>query len=118
MVEQACEWRRLTESNVVPDTPCPPLPWAWHMAMWCFDRFASSWTGRREFHHPYPNKGNWIEQQQWNEFPLRAMRHVVQAERVYSKDPTKWTDEDKKFDLETMRGCEALDKRIAAYRGE
>jgi len=113
MVERYHEWQR---SGV--NEPPPALPWAYTMASWCVDPVATAQTGRTQFRHPYPQNGrSWRVQQQWNQFPLRAMQHMVEAERVYSKPPDKWKDADRKFDQKTLQGCVELDRYLLKRRG-
>ncbi len=79
------------------------------MAAWCADITKTRWAGSPQFRLPYPG-GDWYEERQKNQFLLTAMRHVVEADkiftRVYKKSVEKWTDEATAFYREMLRGLQ------------
>ncbi len=97
-MEQHCDWRSGGRNGVE-----PPLPWAWHMAQWCYDPTASALTGRIQLRLPYPQP-NWREERVWNAFLLHAMHHTLTAEAVFSRPPDQWSTADKQFVKDMIRG--------------
>lgn len=74
----------------------PPLPWAWHVALWCYDPVASHLAGRPQFRRPFPGR-DWNEDVRLNGPIEEAMQYVVRVHRIYEKDPDKRSKEDEQF---------------------
>jgi hypothetical protein len=72
------------------------------MAQWCYDPAASTLAGRIQLRLPYP-QANWREEQRWNAFLLKAMHHVLAAERVFSRPAEEWGSAENEFYRQMIR---------------
>lgn len=80
------------------------MPWAWHMAQWCFDPLSSSLVQAVRFRMPYP-RHDWYEERAWNAPLIEAMQMAAKADRIFSKDPESWDDEESHFFVWMTEGC-------------
>jgi hypothetical protein len=73
------------------------------LANWLIDPVATSLTGKVSFKRPYP-RPLLSEEMRWNGFLLKAMEHVVEADRVFKMPPEKWEKEEDAF-VRSMLGA-------------
>jgi len=82
------------------------MPWAWHMAQWCFDPLGSSLTGEVRFRMPYP-RHDWQVERLWNADLIDAMKLAAKADKIFSKDPESWDEDDNRFFVWMTEGANA-----------
>ena len=75
------------------------------MANWLYDPVESALSGTVCFRRPYP-RPDWIEDMTWNEFPMAAMHHVTEADRVFSIPAENWGAKETAFFRAMMEGLD------------
>ncbi len=58
------------------------------------------------FRRPYPRQ-DWLDDMTWNEFPLAAMQHVTEADRVFSLPAERWGAREDAFFRAMLDGLKA-----------
>ncbi len=75
------------------------------MAKWLYDPVESALAGTVRFRRPYPRQ-DWIEDMTWNDFPIAAMQHVTEADRVFSIPAENWGAKENEFFRAMMEGLD------------